>query len=201
MSKRITDIYHIFSTPIWTGIVPNYKEINIKMSSYIASLRSTNTEGVKKSNVSGWHSENFDLQDAEPLFFVNSISSVFNESLVDMGWDLEKNKLKITGMWSIINPTNASNARHIHSNNFISAAYYIKAPDNCGDIIFYDPRSANVIRSPVINSKNKLNSTIFSVTPKEGLLVLFPSYLHHSVNSNESDEERIVISFNLNLIY
>ena len=201
MNKRITDIYHIFSTPIWTGIVSNYKEINIKMSSYIASLRSIDPKGEKKSNVSGWHSENFDLQDAEPLFFVNSISSVFNESLVDMGWDLEKNKLKITGMWSIINPTNASNARHIHSNNYISAAYYLKAPDNCGDIVFYDPRSANVIRRPIINTMNKLNSNIFRITPKEGLLVLFPSYIHHSVKSNESNEERIVISFNINLIY
>ena len=43
-----------------------------------------------------------------------------------MGWDLEKNKLKITGMWSIINPKNAANSRHIHSNNFISAAYYVR---------------------------------------------------------------------------
>ena len=149
----------------------------------------------------GGTQKNFNLQDTEPLFFINSISGILNESLVDMGWDLKNNKLKVTGMWSIINPTNASNARHIHSNNFISAAYYVKAPNNCGDIVFYDPRSANVIRSPIISTMNKLNSTIFSVSPKEGLLVLFPSYLHHSVNSNESDEERIVLSFNINLIY
>ena len=45
MDKRKTDIIHIFSTPIWTAIVPNYKEINIKMSSYIASLRSKNYKG------------------------------------------------------------------------------------------------------------------------------------------------------------
>ena len=66
-------------------------------------------------------------------------------------------------------------------------------------IVFYDPHSANVIRSLIISSQNKLNSTTFSVTPKEGLLVLFPSYLHHSVDMNKSDNERIVISFNLNL--
>ena len=118
-----------------------------------------------------------------------------------MGWDLKKNELKITGMWSIINPANASNSRHIHSNNFISAAYYIKAPDKCGDIVFHDPRSANVIRSPKISNINKMNSTTFSVKPQNGLLVLFPSYLHHSVNINESEEERIVLSFNINLIF
>ena len=201
MNKTKTDITHIFSTPIWTAIIPNYKEINIKMSSYIASLRSKNYKGKFKSNLSGWHSENFDLQDVEPLHFVNNISKILNDCLIDMGWDLEKNKLKITGMWSIINPKNATNSRHIHSNNFISAAYYVQAPENCGDIVFHDPRSANVIRSPIIKTNNKLNSNIFTIMPKEGLLVLFPSYIHHSVNSNESDEERIVISFNINLIY
>lgn len=201
MNKRITDINNIFSTPVWTAIIPNFIIINKKISSYINNLRSKDPKGKMRSNLNGWHSKNFNLQDAEPLFFVNSIASILNESLVDMGWDLKKNKLKITEMWSIINPTNASNARHIHSNNFISSAYYVKAPENCGDIVFHDPRSANVIRSPVVSTINKLNSTIFSVTPKEGLLVLFPSYLHHSVNNNKSDKERIVISFNINLIY
>ena len=111
----------------------------------------------------------------------------------------KKNELKITGMWTIINPSQASNARHIHSNNFISAAYYVKANKDSGDIVFYDPRSANSIRTPKVNEPNKLNSNLFSITPKEGLLVLFPSYLHHSVESKRSDEERIVISFNINL--
>ena len=39
-----------------------------------------------------------------------------------------------------------------------------------------------------------------SITPVEGGLVLFPSYLDHSVNENYSNEERIVISFNINLV-
>ena len=43
---------------------------------------------------------------------------MLNESLIDMGWDLKKNELKITGMWSIINPTNASNANANSNANF-----------------------------------------------------------------------------------
>ena len=116
-----------------------------------------------------------------------------------MGWDLQKNQPEVTSMWTIINPKNASNSRHIHSNNFISAAYYVQAPSNSGNIIFYDPRSANVIRTPTIARANKLNSNIFSIEPKEGLLTLFPSYLHHSVDTNLSNDDRIVISFNVNL--
>jgi len=199
MDDKVIDLSLIFSTPLWTSIVSNYKEINEKLYNYIKILRSKDSKGLIKSNLIGWHSPSFNLKDSEPQFFINSISLMLNQSLTDMGWDLIKNELKITEMWSIINPTNSSNSRHIHSNNYISAAYYIKAPINSGDIVFYDPRSANVIRSPIIDSQNKLNSTTFSVSPKEGLLVLFPSFLHHSVNTNKSKEERVVVSFNIDL--
>ena len=199
MIKRISDLNLIFSTPVWTSIIPNYKQVNEKMLSYIKSIQSTNPIGKIKSNLNGWHSENFNLKEEEPKFFLNSISTLLNESFNDMGWDLKKSEIKITAMWSIINLKNASNARHIHPNNYISAAYYIKASENAGDIVFYDPRSANTIRFPPTSNTNKLNSNIFTVQPKEGLLVLFPSYLHHSVNINNSEDERIVLSFNIDL--
>ncbi len=201
MNNRISDISLIFPTPVWTSIVPNFKQINETMYKYIKSLQSFNPIGKIKSNIKGWHSEDFNLQDENPQFFTNAISPILNESLNDMGWDLKKNKIKITDMWSIINSKNSSNARHIHPNNFISSAYYVKAPENSGDIVFFDPRSAKTIRAPIASNANKLNSNIFTVQPKEGLLVLFPSYLHHSVNNNNSEEERIVISFNVDLSF
>ena len=132
---------------------------------------------------------------------VKSNISRASEVFKDMGWNLKDQETKITSMWSIINKQNASNARHIHSNNYISAAYYVKAPQKCGNIVFYDPRSVTTFRYPKISTPNKLNTNIFSIQPKEGLLVLFPSYLYHSVAENKSDEERIVISFNICLLY
>ena len=102
MNTRVSDLNLIFSTPIWISLVPNYKELNEKMLGYIESLKSSNSIGINKSNVRGWHSEDFDLNKLEPKFFTNSISSILNESINDMGWDLEKNKIKITAMWSII---------------------------------------------------------------------------------------------------
>ena len=52
-----------------------------------------------------------------------------------------------------------------------------------------------------IGKPNILNATVNSITPDEGFLVLFPSYLDHSVKPNLSSNQRIVISFNVNLIY
>ena len=200
MTEKKSELHLTFSTPIWTSIIPNYKDVNDKMFKYIKLLQSQNPNGITKSNLSGWHSPYFNLEEDEPLFFVNSIANSLNEVFKDMGWDLKDQETKITSMWSIINKQNASNARHIHSNNYISSAYYVKAPQKCWDIIFYDPRSVTTFRYPKISKPNKLNTNIFSIQPKEGLLVLFPSYLYHSVDMSESDEERIVISFNINLI-
>ena len=73
------------------------------------------------------------------------------------------------------------------------------AKENCGDIVFYDPRPARVYKRPIAKSPNKLNGTVNSIKPEAGMLVLFPSYLDHSVNPNISDKKRIVISFNLSL--
>ena len=45
----------------------------------------------------------------------------------------------------------------------------------------------------------ELNSNVFTIQPKEGLLALYPSYLYHSVDLNRTNEDRIVISANINM--
>ena len=72
MNKRAIDLSLIFSTPIWTTIVPNYKEINEKMYNYINILRSNDSKGLIRSNLIGWNSQNFNLKDPGPQFFINS---------------------------------------------------------------------------------------------------------------------------------
>jgi len=102
-------------------------------------------------------------------------------------------------MWAIINKKGSLNQKHLHSNNDLSAAYYVTAEENCGDIIFYDPRPATIYKHPIAKKPNILNATINSISPEPGMLVLFPSYLEHSVDPNLSEQKRIVISFNLSL--
>ena len=190
-----------FSTPIWSTKIDNYKDVNEEMYNYILNLKEQNPEGVKKSNFNGWHSKDFDLNDEVPKKFINAVSSNINTTFNDMDWDIEKQIIKIKSIWAIINEKGASNERHHHGNSALSAAYYVRAPKDCGDIVFYDPRPAPVFSHPIAKKPNILNATINSITPDEGLLVLFPSYLDHSVKPNLSSNQRIVISFNVNLIY
>ena len=188
-----------FSTPIWVSKIENHENLNVDMLSYIADLQKKDPQGIIKSNFNGWHSNNFNLKEDMPAKFISSISKNINTAMNDMGWDLKSQFIKITNMWSIINEEGAFNQKHHHSNSDISAAYYVSAHDECGDIVFYDPRPARVYKNPIAKSVNKLNATINSVKPQNGLLVLFPSYLEHSVNPNLSNKKRVVISFNLSL--
>ena len=41
---------------------------------------------------------------------------------------------------------------------------------------------------------------VAQIKPMEGDLLLFPAYLPHSVGMNLSDEDRIVISFNIDIL-
>ena len=189
----------LFPTPVWTLELENFKSVNEDMYNYIKNEQARDSSGINKSNIKGWHSKDFDLDHSEPKKFIKLISSSIEQVMTDMNWDKEKQVVKINNMWAIINTGGSSNAQHQHGNSNISGAYYVRAPKNSGDIVFYDPRPAPVYFHPNAKSPNLLNAQVNSVSPKEGVLVLFPSYLDHSVNKNLSNEERIVISFNIRI--
>ena len=189
----------IFPTPIWTMQLDNYENVNELMFNYIKSQQKSDEIGINKSNVKGWHSKDFDLNDKDPQTFIAFILPSIEQVMTDMNWDKIKQTAKINNMWAIINTGGSANLRHQHGNSTISGAYYVRAPINSGDIVFYDPRPAPVYSHPNVTNPNILNAQVNGVSPKEGALVLFPSYLDHSVNENKSAEERIVISFNIRI--
>lgn len=189
-----------FSTPVWINEINNSENINTELKNYIYKEKEKNPEGARKSNVNGWHSDEFDLKNENLKNFISEISKNIGSAIKDMDWDLETQIVKITSMWSIINNKDAFNEKHHHGNSALSAAYYVKAKQNAGNIVFYDPRQANVFHHPTSKEVNSVNAQVQSVTPKAGTLVLFPSYLEHKVNPNLSNDERIVISFNVSLI-
>ena len=189
-----------FSTPVWTEQINDFEIINNELTNYIHQEQEKNPIGIKKSNINGWHSEGFDLKNENLKKFINEISVNIGAAVKDMEWDLETQLVRITQMWAIINKEGAFNERHHHGNSSLSAAYYVKAEKNAGDIIFFDPRQANVFHHPTSTKANSLNCQVQSITPKAGTLVLFPSYLEHKVGENLSNEERIVVSFNISLI-
>ena len=188
-----------FPTPVWTLQLDNYQLINEEMYKFIKNTQSKDEKGISKSNIKGWHSKDFNMQENEPKNFIKFILPAIEQVITDMNWEKQKQSININNMWAIINTGGSANLRHQHGNSTISGAYYVRAPKNSGDIVFYDPRPAPVYTYPKAVNPNLLNAQVNGISPKEGALVLFPSYLDHSVNENLSNEERIVISFNITI--
>lgn len=86
---------------------------------------------------------------------------------------------------------------HDHVNSLLSGVYYLKIPKNSGKIQFKNPSE---YISKTINFPTKLsyihNCDTYSFEPKEGMLLLFPSYLEHMVTPSETSEERYSLAFN-----
>ena len=104
---------------------------------------------------------------------------------------------EITGCWATVLARDAAHKAHSHPNNYLSGVYYIRTPPGADAINFHDPRNqAAVIRPPVMElTAENTDQVVLRVS--NGTLLLFPSYLEHSVDANPSEEERISISFNI----
>jgi len=91
----------------------------------------------------------------------------------------------------------AAHRVHSHPNNFLSGVYYVRTYPGADTINFHDPRiQTGIIRPPVV-ALTAENSDQAVVRTKNGTLLIFQSYLQHSVDANASEHERISISFNI----
>ena len=104
---------------------------------------------------------------------------------------------EITGCWATVLAPGAAHKLHSHPNNFLSGVYYLRTSPGADTINFHDPRKqTGVIRPPVL-ALSAENTDQVVVPVSAGTLLMFPSYLEHSVDATSSDDERISVSFNL----
>lgn len=106
----------------------------------------------------------------------------------------------ITGCWANIHPSDNVHRAHSHPNNFLSAVYYVTTPPEGNQIVFYDPRIQHYILTPPVVETNTHNSDHKVFEIEEGMLLVFPSWLVHSVPAGNSKARRISISYNLNFL-
>ena len=201
MSER--DVYELFPDPVFHYKLENYKNINKELLNYILDLQKKDKKGNNRSNIGGWHSPNFDLVNpGPPINFINSFKDFLKQIMEDeFGWEYVPNKQRVVAMWAIINKKNSFNVKHNHQNCYLSSAYYVKTPENSGNITFHDPKEAKTYRFPEVEKHTSFSAESVTIKPKEGDLLIFPSYLYHEVGVNLSDEERVVVSFNIDIGY
>ena len=153
-------------------------------------------KGIRRTNMIGWHSttEMHQIPVFKPL-----VDELFKMQMEIYREELLSREPIIGNMWANINPPGGYNRPHIHPNSHFSGVYYIKAPQNSGEIVFNDPRSAAHMVMPDrvkdITPPSHLWREV-RVNPLEGRMLMFPSWLWHCVEPNESNDIRISVSFN-----
>ena len=85
---------------------------------------------------------------------------------------------------------------HTHTLSIVSAVYYVKAPENSGQLIFQSPKPVDMLPFKRIENHNDLTYERYYVTPEEGMLILFRSNVAHCVNAGTNKTPRISIAFN-----
>ena len=121
--------------------------------------------------------------------FIDSKIKAFANNI--MGSDSE---MVITQSWLNKNGKGESHHEHIHPNSMISGVWYPQIHEKLPPIQFRNETQRDITLS--IKQYNHFNGGTYMIPLKMGELILFPSNLKHSVPENQSDEERISLSFN-----
>ena len=195
------EVLKFFPEPVFKFQFKNFRNFNIELARYIYNLYEEDNKGVDRSNRGGWHSKTFEMNDKDSIQFkfALELQKYILKTFQNLGWKTENQNIRIREMWAIINKKEDFNVVHTHPNSCLSAAYYVKAPINCGRFQIENLNIAKRHSSPLLANPNELNINVAGIEVTEGDLLIFPGYLPHKVARNEADEDRIVISFNVDI--
>ena len=178
---------NLFPTKVYTmDCNLNLEQIKGQIYNHARSVESTIL-----SNVGGYQGHEFENKDLWNLI-AQSIPQVSEKPLKE-----------ITGnMWVNINGNGDYNEIHNHNpflGTALSGVFYVQTPPNSGRIRFYDPRKHYCNAADMLYYNN--GYTFHYIDPRPNLLIIFPGWLDHMVETNNSNEDRISISFNIKFEY
>jgi uncharacterized protein (TIGR02466 family) len=103
--------------------------------------------------------------------------------------------------WLNLNTPGTYHNQHEHFGAILGGVVYLEATNDSGDLLFHDPvkvrTQANVLTKKHRIARNEFNYQIIRSTPSIGKIVLFESWITHSVEINNSSNDRISIAFNV----
>jgi uncharacterized protein (TIGR02466 family) len=155
----------------------------------VNSFREDNPESTLVSNVGGWQSK------ADPMLnklFAKAMDAQ-SECIESVLEGYNPVIFNLQNSWVNINKGSDYNMVHKHPASSLSCCLYLSVPS--GKITFEDPRN------DVFMERDRFamcpdNYLTYSFTPNAGDLIVFPSWLNHSVEPSNSEEERVSIASN-----
>ena len=106
-------------------------------------------------------------------------------------------ELYITESWIAKTISGGHHSIHNHPNSLFSGVLYLQTPTDSSILFHYDnDLFKNFNFEFNFNNFNEYNSKVSRVMLNNSDLIIFPSWLNHSVEINNSQTERIVLGFN-----
>lgn len=188
------NLTQIFSTAVWETSYIEFEERKEEFLAAVRKFKEDNPEGLNLYNVNGYHSPRnmTHVPELAPLYeFVAQLSmkAAFDLQFVDQ-------HTYVTGAWVNFHDSRSSmQLEHAHHDTF-SGIFYLKVPENSGNLVIQNT-SINPLwqGSFLVKEKSKFTAERISLAPKEGTIMLWPSYLRHSIQTNNHDDEMIIIEF------
>jgi uncharacterized protein (TIGR02466 family) len=193
-------VEHVFATPIFWCVLKNVDALNTELRHVILEYERATPSAVK-SNQGGWQSppDIFDWDEPSVRSLRTYVARAVNVATARIGVPPKfKIEFQLYG-WAAVNRKGHYNTTHVHPMSTWSGTYYIDAGDEAPDapgaqLEFSHPITA----SPMTFFAGILPSARL-VRPETGMIILFPSYLQHSVRMYGGDRPRICIAFNAHL--
>ena len=184
----------MFPTLVWK-IQLRAKLHEVMDAKILAVLARLRRDAPQLASGQGWQSDQtlHELEEFRDLISCVDKAAKSVLRFLRIGYDA----VEITGCWATVLGKGAAHRAHGHPNNFLSGVYYVRTHAGADTISFHDPRNqTGIIKPPVVELTGE-NTDLVVVSVKNGTLLIFPSYLQHSVDTNMSEEERMSISFNI----
>ena len=191
-----------FSVPIMSYDVdpPVRDATRAKVEAYLASESARRDVALApaESVETTYYNEKISvLEDAKLIELKDTVLRAGNSFIEGLG--LAPIPLEIERAWINVFRPGAQEAQHSHDGSLLSGTYYVEAPENCGDLVFPDPVDARRAH----RAFTKTSGTSFLIMPdvgfkpEAGRLIMFESWMPHSIQCNKSDKVRISLAFNL----
>lgn len=127
------------------------------------------------------------------------------EYWVSLGYT-QKRKPQVLEMWANFYPNSSYIERHDHSPMPVVGSFYLKKPPESGNLCFENPQEVLLKHQPLekiyrLERSNYDSMLDHEVEVYEGDLVLFPGYLKHYTQPNQSNQDRVIIGVMLDQNY
>ncbi len=200
-----------FATPVVFAELEDPEQLNMELRQTILARRSEETGRPDSDAVSwrsGWDFASWGGETAKQL--LESFAAISHDMTQIRPAENTSPSQEIP--WSlsaraVVNPDGDASLAHAHPNCFWSGVYY--ADDGgitsdssvAGELELFDPRGpapvmySSAVRMNVPGGENA--GSYHRIRPKNGLMVIFPSWLQHSVTPYRGAGTRISIAINL----